>query len=82
MLEVRYSAAFKREFKRMRKRGYDMALLQDVITKLANGERLDAKYKDHALKDTDEYRGVRECHIRPDWLLIYYWMGRTSSCCC
>lgn len=51
------------------KRGYDAKLLQEVISILANGEQLPQKYKDHAL--IGDYQGYRECHITPDWLLIY-----------
>jgi len=46
-----------------------MSLMTDIIKKLARGEKLDAKYHDHALKG--KYEGCRECHITPDWLLIY-----------
>ena len=51
------------------KRGLDVSLLKEVILKLGNGTPLEAKYKDHALKG--EWNGFRECHIQPDWLLIY-----------
>lgn len=51
------------------KRGYDSKLLEEVIQKLANGEQLPEKNKDHSL--SGEYTGCRECHIIPDWLLIY-----------
>ena len=47
----------------------DLGKLFEVIDILANGETLDAKYKDHSL--TGNYRGTRECHVEPDWLLIY-----------
>jgi mRNA interferase YafQ len=51
------------------KRGYRIDLLMSVIKKLAAGEALDKSYSDHPLKG--EYKGCRECHITPDWLLIY-----------
>ena len=47
-----------------------MALLDEVVDTLASGERLVARHRDHAL--TGEYKGMRECHITPDWLLIYF----------
>ena len=50
-------------------RGLDVNLLKDIILKLGNGIPLDEKYKDHALKG--DWDGFRECHIQPDWLLIY-----------
>ncbi len=53
----------------MQKRGYDISLLADVIKKLADGEELPQKNKDHAL--VGDFDGCRECHITPDWLLIY-----------
>lgn len=53
----------------MQKREYDITMLQKVITKLANGEELSETNRDHAL--AGNYKGCRECHIKPDWLLIY-----------
>ncbi len=69
MLKVRYSAKFKKDFKSIVKRGYDISLFEDVITLLREEKVLPEKYCDHALKG--EYIGHRECHICPDWLLIY-----------
>ena len=51
------------------RRGYNINLLEEVINKIAAGEILEPKYKDHEL--TGEYTGFRDCHIQPDWLLIY-----------
>lgn len=53
----------------MNRRGINLDLLDAVVNKLANNEKLDEKYHDHAL--TGNYIGYRECHIKPDWLLIY-----------
>lgn len=69
MLTIKYESTFKRDFKRVVKRGYNTALLEEVIEKLANGEALPEKYRDHNL--IGDYRDFRECHITPDWLLIY-----------
>lgn len=69
MLTIRYQSAFKRDFKRIKKRGYNMGLLEKVVEILANGNGLPPEYKDHALYG--DYTGCRECHITPDWLLIY-----------
>jgi len=55
--------------KRVQKRGYDLRLIKAVISKLANGETLEKRYKDHEL--AGNYSGCRECHITPDWLLVY-----------
>ena len=60
---------FKKDLKTAIKRGYNIALLEVVIDILATGQELPAKYKDHAL--IGNYKGCRECHITPDWLLIY-----------
>ncbi|MCM1268142.1 MAG: type II toxin-antitoxin system YafQ family toxin [Bacteroidales bacterium] len=69
MLKIRYHTLFKKDYKKIVKRGYDIKLLEDIIQKLANGEQLPEKNRDHHLKG--EYEGCRECHITPDWLLIY-----------
>ena len=69
MYEVKFTSAFKKSYKLMKKRGLDLAFLDDVIDKLRQGKTLEEKYRDHAL--TGNYVGFRECHIKPDWLLIY-----------
>ena len=69
MLNVRFSSAFKKDFKTCVKRGYKMPLLQDVIDTLRIPAALPEKNKDHQL--TGNFSGCRECHIEPDGLLIY-----------
>ena len=69
MYTVKFTSAFKKAYKLMKKRGADITLLDDVIEELRKGNELDEKYKDHVLKG--EYAGFHECHIKPDWLLIY-----------
>lgn len=69
MLTIKYQAAFKRDFKRIKKRGYDLRLLERVISLLAEQRPLPPEYRDHEL--AGNYKGCRECHITPDWLLIY-----------
>jgi len=69
MLTLKTTTKFKKDYKRMKKQGKDMNLLKVVIDELFAGEVLNAKYKDHAL--AGNYLGFRECHIQPDWLLIY-----------
>ena len=69
MLKIKYHNSFKKDYKRVVKRGYDIKLIEEIIRKLANGEQLPEKNKDHPL--SGDYAGCRECHITPDWLLIY-----------
>ena len=69
MYAVRPSTRFQKDLKRIQKRGYDLALLTNVIKKLAAGEELPPKNRDHQLGG--DYGGCRECHIAPDWLLVY-----------
>lgn len=69
-LKIRRSNTFKKDVERARERGFDVKELEVVIGKLANCEKLDEKYRDHPL--VGNYNDYRECHIRPNWLLIYY----------
>ena len=69
MYKIRPSTKFQKDLKKAQKRGYDISLLTTVLNILANGESLPQKYKDHNL--SGNYKGCRECHITPDWLLIY-----------
>lgn len=69
MLTIRYHSSFRKDYKRIQKRGYDLSLLKTVVEKLASGKALPRKYLDHPLKGA--YAGCRECHIAPDWLLVY-----------
>ena len=69
MLKIKYHNSFRRDYKRMIKRGYDISLLDNIIRMIASCQSLPVKYKDHAL--TGDYVGCRECHLTPDWLLIY-----------
>lgn len=68
-LSVRMTSQFKKDYKLAMKRGMNIELLDKVIDILAMGETLPDKYRDHAL--TGNWVGHRECHIQPDWLLIY-----------
>jgi len=63
------TSQFKKDVKRLIKRGKKFKEFKGVISKLSVGETLEAKYRDHIL--TGQYKGTRECHIEPDWLLIY-----------
>lgn len=69
MLTIKYQSAFKKDYKRIKKRGYDTRLLEKAITILAAGKPLPPQYRDHPL--SGDYIGCRECHLAPDWLLVY-----------
>lgn len=68
-MKIKYHNSFKKDYKLMKKRGLNLDKLKFVINQLASGNPLEEKYRDHAL--TRDYKGFRECHIEPDWLLIY-----------
>ena len=67
--EVKFTSKFKKDFKLIKKRDLDLQLFSEVVEILADGSSLPAKYHDHPL--IGDYKGNRECHISPDWLLIY-----------
>ena len=67
--EVKFTTQFKKDLKKAKKQHKNLDKLFDVVSVLAEGGRLNDSYRDHEL--TGEYAGTRECHIEPDWLLIY-----------
>ncbi|MBE6786261.1 MAG: type II toxin-antitoxin system YafQ family toxin [Ruminococcaceae bacterium] len=67
--EVQFTNQFKKDVKLAKKQGKDLEKLYAVVEKLAEGERLEAKFRDHSL--SGNYNSCRECHIESDWLLIY-----------
>ncbi len=69
MLRILEVKSFKRDMKRLKRGNFDFSKLSVIILKLAKKEKLEAKYSDHLL--TGNWKGHRECHIAPDWLLIY-----------
>jgi len=69
MLTIRYSGRFRKDYKTVKKCGYDTRLLEYVLDILSVEQPLPPKYRNHALQG--DYIGHRECHITPDWLLIY-----------
>ena len=68
-LDVVLSNRFKKDLKLAKKRGYNLDLLDEVVSTISEGRILDEKHRDHPL--SGDYTGFRECHIQPDWLLIY-----------
>ena len=71
MLKPEFTGQFKRDYKTAIKRGCDPDKLKTVIEMLCNETPLPDKYRDHQLTNSKDYKNVRECHIEPDWLLIY-----------
>ncbi len=69
MYQVKFTTAYKKAYKLMKKRGLDISLLDEVVDLLRQGKQLEERYRDHRL--TGNFAGFRECHIKPDWLLIY-----------
>lgn len=67
--KIKFTSRFKKDLKLAKKQGKDIEKLFDIIEKIANGDSLDEQFRDHPL--TGNYKGVRECHIEPDFLLIY-----------
>lgn len=82
---IKFTTQFKRDYKKAQKQHKDINILKSVVNMLANGEELPKKYSDHML--TGDYKGKRECHLEPDWLLIYeydddeliLWLARTGT---
>ena len=71
MNEIILTTAFKKELKLIKKRNKDLEKLTKVVNALAEGIELDEKYRDHALVNSTRFKDCRECHIEPDWLLVY-----------
>ena len=66
---IKHTTQLKKDYKLARRRNMNLDLLKDIVTKLANGEPLEERHKDHPL--SGDWMGHRECHILPDWLLVY-----------
>ena len=71
--EVKITSRFKKDYKLAKRRGFDITALEKIIEMLANGQTLPEENHDHLL--INNYKGCRECHITPDWLLIYKLFG-------
>lgn len=69
--KIKYSKNFKKQLKKATKQGKDIDKLLIVVDKLSKRQILEEKYKDHSLVDSKYYKNCRECHIEPDWLLVY-----------
>jgi mRNA interferase YafQ len=69
MKAIFQTSQFKKDFKRIKKRGKDLSKLEEVVSAIANSEVLEERQRDHAL--SGNWSGSRDCHIEPDWILIY-----------
>lgn len=69
--EIILTSAFKKELKNIKKRNKDLSKLTEIVNKLANDIELDIKNRDHRLVNNLRFQNCRECHIEPDWLLVY-----------
>lgn len=69
--EIIMTSAFKKELKNLKKRNKDLSKLTEIVNKLANDEKLDLKNSYHSLVNNLRFQNCRECHIEPDWLLVY-----------
>ena len=69
VLAIRQSTRFRRDVKRLRRQNVDLSEFESIVSVLVAEEQLDQRYRDHAL--VGNWKGFRECHIQPDWLLIY-----------
>ena len=72
--KIKYTKEFKKSLKRIAKQGKQIDKLFEIIDKLSRREKLESKYKDHALYNDRRFKGCRDCHIEPDWILIYKYL--------
>ena len=72
---IKYSKGFKKSLKKVIKQGKNIDKLLEVVDMLSKKQKLDEKYKDHPLYDNKLFKGCRDCHIEPDWILIYKYLN-------
>lgn len=72
---IKFTKEFKKSFKKLTKQGKNMDKLFSVVDMLSRMQQLDPKYKDHALYNDKRFSGCRDCHIEPDWVLIYKYLN-------
>ncbi len=72
--KIKYTKEFKKSFKKIEKQGKDINKLMSVVDMLSRKEQLDPKYKDHSLYNDKRFKNCRDCHIEPDWVLIYKYL--------
>ena len=72
--QIKYTSDFKKNYKKIKKQGKDIEKLKTIVRKLASGQELEEKHKNHMLIDNKHYKNCYECHIEPDWLLVYQYI--------
>ena len=72
--KVKYSKEFKKSLKKVTKQGKNIDKLLNVVDMLSKKQQLDSRYKDHALYNDKRFKDCRDCHIEPDWILIYKYL--------
>lgn len=73
--KVHTTSGFRKQLKKVIKQGKDIQKIEKVINKLANKEELEEHYQNHMLKQSKHYKNCGECHIEPDWLLVYQYLN-------
>ena len=73
--EVKTTSQFRKDYKKILKQGKDKKKFLEVLIKLANLKELEPKYRNHALQNSRKYKNCNECHIEPDWLLVYQYIN-------
>lgn len=69
--QIKFTSSFKKSLKKVLKQGKEFKKIKTIIVKLANKEELEIKYKNHELNDNKKIKNCKECHVEPDWLLVY-----------
>ena len=69
--KIDFTSNFKKQYKKVKKQGKDLNKLYEIIEQLAKGKELEPKYRNHNLINNKRFEDCRECHIEPDWLLVY-----------
>ena len=77
MLKLEFTGRFKKDYKTMIKRGVNPKKLEELLVLLCNEQTLPESYRDHNLVNSRNYKDMRECHIEPDWLLVYQMVNDT-----
>lgn len=75
LYEIHSTSEFRKQLKKIKKQGKNLKKLENIVEKLANKEELDDRYHNHILNNSKYYKNCGECHIEPDWLLVYQYIN-------